>query len=257
MLTVLEGNNFLVADDNGDVGSGSEGLYCNDTRYLSSWRLLLNGETPQLLSSGTVDYYSAAVFMQNPATPAMPAGAVSLIRDVFVGEGGMQNSLHVENHLLEPVELELRIEFDFDFLDLFEVKAREYREEDLVFTARTSPAPGRARRDDDETRGLRRCETPPSGRRRWCGCPSAARPATLESPTEVELAPARDLGGAREHGAARPADNERRQRYPSFYFGQERVGSRSRCGSWQLHAPELATDWEEFANASTASRWPT
>src|SRR4029078_1203177 len=40
---------------------------------------------------------------------------------------------------VEPVELELRLEFDFDFLDLFEVKAREYREEDLVFTRRTDP----------------------------------------------------------------------------------------------------------------------
>src|SRR3954471_5128053 len=151
MLTVLEGNNFLVADDQGDVGSGSEGLYYNDTRYLSSWRLLLNGEPPQLLSSGTVDYYSAAVFLQNPATPTMPAGAVSLIRDVFVGEGGMQNGLHVENHLLEPVDLELRLEFNFDFLDLFEVKAREYRQEALWSTGRPQPRIGvEERRDERE-----------------------------------------------------------------------------------------------------------
>ena len=140
MLTVLDGNSFLVADDHGDVGAGSEGLYYNDTRYLSTWQLLLNGEPPQLLSSDTVDYYSAAVFLQNPPLPGMPAGAVSLIRDVFVGEGSLQNTLRVENHLIEPVELELRLEFDFDFLDLFEVKAREYRDEDLVFTAARSPA---------------------------------------------------------------------------------------------------------------------
>ena len=139
MLTVLDGNSFLVADDHGDVGAGSEGLYYNDTRYLSAWQLLLNGEPPQLLSSDTVDYYSAAVFLQNPPLPGMPAGAVSLIRDVFVGEGSLQNTLRVENHLIEPVELELRLEFDFDFLDLFEVKAREYRDEDLVFTRRTEP----------------------------------------------------------------------------------------------------------------------
>ena len=36
MLTVLDGNSFLVADDHGDVGAGSEGLYYNDTRYLSA-----------------------------------------------------------------------------------------------------------------------------------------------------------------------------------------------------------------------------
>jgi len=151
MLTVLEGNNFLVADAHGDVSGGSEGLYYNDTRYLSRWRLLLNGEPPQLLSSDTVDFYSGAVFLQNPPTPQMPAGAVSLIRDLFVGEGGMQNTLHVENHLLESVVLELRLDFDFDFLDLFEVKAREYREEDLVFT-RSADADVRVEvtRDEEE-----------------------------------------------------------------------------------------------------------
>ncbi|MDX6494486.1 MAG: hypothetical protein QOE17_472, partial [Gaiellales bacterium] len=142
MLTVLEGNNFLVADDRGDVLTGADGLYYNDTRYLSRWRLLLNGERPQLLSSGTVDYYSAAVYMQNVSTPALPAGAVSLIRELFVGEGGMQNSVHIENHLLDPVELKITLEFEFDFLDLFEVKAREYRDEDLVFTDRTQPRLG-------------------------------------------------------------------------------------------------------------------
>ncbi|MDX6550719.1 MAG: hypothetical protein QOJ31_1403, partial [Gaiellales bacterium] len=118
MLTVLEGNNFLVADDRGDVVSGTDGLYYQDTRYLSKWRLTLNGERPQLLSSGTVDYYSAAVYTQNAPTKAMPAGAVSLIRELFVGKGGMQNSIQVENHLLDPVELRLRLEFEFDFLDL-------------------------------------------------------------------------------------------------------------------------------------------
>ena len=56
MLTVLEGNSFLVADDQGDVSGGSQGLYYNDTRYLSRWQLTLNGERPQLLSSNTVDF---------------------------------------------------------------------------------------------------------------------------------------------------------------------------------------------------------
>src|SRR6478672_4414632 len=140
MLTVLDGNSFLVADDHGDVGAGSEGLYYNDTRYLSAWQLLLNGEPPQLLSSDTVDYYSAAVFLQNPTLPGMPAGAVSLIRNVFVGEGSLQNTLRVENHLIEPVELELRLEFDFDFLDLFEVKAREYATRTWSSPVARSPA---------------------------------------------------------------------------------------------------------------------
>jgi glycogen debranching enzyme len=248
MLTVLEGNNFLVADDQGDVGSGSEGLYYNDTRYLSSWRLLLNGEPPQLLSSGTVDYYSAAVFLQNPATPTMPAGAVSLIRDVFVGEGGMQNGLHVENHLLEPVSLELRLDFDFDFLDLFEVKAREYREEDLVFTARTAPE-GRVETDRDDKENSwsfrLRNEAFRAQALVWVSRRGEAGPRSITH--RITLDPGATWE-TRANVVLLGADDERRQRYTSFYFGQERDRVEESMRSWQLHAPELATDWEELRN---------
>jgi glycogen debranching enzyme len=248
MLTVLEGNNFLVADDNGDVGSGSEGLYYNDTRYLSSWRLLLNGETPQLLSSGTVDYYSAAVFMQNPATPAMPAGAVSLIRDVFVGEGGMQNSLHVENHLLEPVELELRMEFDFDFLDLFEVKAREYREEDLVFTARTQPSfRVESSRDEEENSWAFTLRNAAFRAQALVWVSKRGQAAEQSITHQVRLDPGATWE-TRANVVLLSGDNERRQRYTSFYFGQERVRVEESMRAWQLHAPELVTDWEELRN---------
>jgi hypothetical protein len=41
------------------------------------------------------------------------------------------------DHLIEPVGAGAAAEFDFDFLDLFEVKAREYRDDDPVFTRRT------------------------------------------------------------------------------------------------------------------------
>ena len=184
MLTVLEGNCFLVADDHGDVSSGSEGLYYNDTRYLSRWRLLINGERPQLLSSDTVDYYSAAVFLQNPPMPGMPAGAVSLIRDLFVGEGGLQSTLHVENHLLDPLELELELQFDVDFLDLFEVKAREYREEDLVFTDRTQPriGVGRAPRRPRELVVVRPAGRRLPGRGAGVGVRARRRHAELDHP---------------------------------------------------------------------------
>jgi glycogen debranching enzyme len=248
MLTVLEGNNFLVADAHGDVGGGSEGLYYNDTRYLSRWRLLLNGEQPQLLSSDTVDYYSAAVFLQNPQSPAMQAGAVSLIRDLFVGEGGMQNTLHVENHLLEPVVLELRLDFDFDFLDLFEVKAREYREEDLVFT-RSADANVRVEVTRDEE------ENSWSFRMRDGGFQAQAlvwvsqRGEALDRSVTYRIP--LDAGHSwdwRANVVLLSGDNKRRERYTSFYFGQERVRVAESLRAWRLHAPELTTSWEDLRN---------
>src|SRR5690242_3236032 len=248
MLTVLDGNSFLVADDHGDVGAGSEGLYYNDTRYLSAWQLLLNGEPPQLLSSDTVDYSSAAVFLQNPPLPGMPAGAVSLIRNVFVGEGSLQNTLRVENHLIEPVELELRLEFDFDFLDLFEVKAREYREEDLVFTARTSPD-GRveAEHDDQENSWSFRLRSDNFRVQALVWASRRGEAGERSITHRIQLGPGKSWE-TRANVVLLGADDERRERYTSFYFGQERSRVEQSMRAWQVHAPELVTDWEDLRN---------
>ena len=253
MLTVLDGNSFLVADDHGDVGAGSEGLYYNDTRYLSAWQLLLNGEPPQLLSSDTVDYYSAAVFLQNPPLPGMPAGAVSLIRNVFVGEGSLQNTLRVENHLIEPVELELRLEFDFDFLDLFEVKAREYREEDLVFTRRTEPGFSvDVSHDEDENSWSFRLRDGVFSAEALVWVSQRGHTGDRFISHSVSLKPG-ETWESRANVVLLSGDSRRRDRYTSFYFGQERVRVEESLRAWRLHAPELSTDWEELRNTYTRS----
>ena len=253
MLTVLDGNSFLVADDHGDVGAGSEGLYYNDTRYLSAWQLLLNGEPPQLLSSDTVDYYSAAVFLQNPPLPGMPAGAVSLIRNVFVGEGSLQNTLRVENHLIEPVELELRLEFDFDFLDLFEVKAREYREEDLVFTRRTEPGFSvDVSHDEGENSWSFRLRDGVFSAEALVWVSQRGHTGDRFISHSVSLQPG-ETWESRANVVLLSGDSRRRDRYTTFYFGQERVRVEESLRAWRLHAPELSTDWEELRNTYTRS----
>ena len=253
MLTVLDGNSFLVADDHGDVGAGSEGLYYNDTRYLSAWQLLLNGEPPQLLSSDTVDYYSAAVFLQNPSLPGMPAGAVSLIRNVFVGEGSLQNTLRVENHLIEPVELELRLEFDFDFLDLFEVKAREYRDEDLVFTRRTEPGFSvDVSHDEDENSWSFRLRDGVFSAEALVWVSQRGHTGERFISHSISLQPG-ETWESRANVVLLSGDSRRRDRYTTFYFGQERVRVEESLRAWRLHAPELVTDWEELRNTYTRS----
>jgi glycogen debranching enzyme len=248
VLTVLEGNNFLVADDRGDVVSGTHGLYYQDTRYLSKWRLTINDERPQLLSSGTVDYYSAAVYTQNAPTTTMPAGAVSLIRELFVGKGGMQNSIHVENHLLDPVELKLRLEFEFDFLDLFEVKAREYREEDLVFTDSTQPALGvESARDERENSWSFTLHDGDFRARALVWFADRGEPDAGSITYAIALEPG-ETWRTRANVVLLHGADERRDRYTSFYFGQERVRVEESLRAWRLHAPVLVTNWEDLRN---------
>ena len=65
MLTILEGSTFCVCDERGDIRGGTSGLFAEDTRYLSRLELVVDGRRPLLLSSGRVEYFSAAFF---PAT---------------------------------------------------------------------------------------------------------------------------------------------------------------------------------------------
>ena len=61
-LTVLEGNTFFVCDDDGNAADGSEGLYSNDVRYVSLWRMTLDDLPPKLLGTGAQGHFRAASY---------------------------------------------------------------------------------------------------------------------------------------------------------------------------------------------------
>ncbi len=138
-VTILEGNNFLVADGDGNVGAGSEGLYFNDVRYLSRWRLTVDGLPPKLLSTGSGRHATATVFGQLASHTGRGAPGVVTRRELSVTEGSLQERLEIANHDGVSVPLLVRYEFDCDFLDLFEVKSQAFGRPDLVFARSVTP----------------------------------------------------------------------------------------------------------------------
>src|SRR5947208_13317887 len=105
-LRILEGSTFCICDELGDLGRDVEGLYTEDTRFLSMLKLTVNGKRPLLLSSDRIEYFSAAFFMRNPLVAGLPPDVLSIRRERFVGDG-MQDSFMVQNQSME------RLEFDF------------------------------------------------------------------------------------------------------------------------------------------------
>src|SRR5919108_880990 len=97
-LTILEGSTFCICDERGDIDGETQGLFAEDTRFLSLLRLTVNGAKPLLLSSGVVEYFSAAFYLRNPPTGGLPHDTVSIIRHRFVGEG-MQDLIVVQNQV--------------------------------------------------------------------------------------------------------------------------------------------------------------
>ena len=134
-IQVLEGSTFMISDARGDVPPGVVGgLFHEDTRFLSTYVLTVNGATPRLLTSRTVDYYSAGFFLTNPNLPGIRAETLSIQRRRFVGDG-MHDDVILRSHATEPMTIEVRLRLGADFADLFEVKQKGFRKEGRYSTS--------------------------------------------------------------------------------------------------------------------------
>lgn len=141
-IAVLEGRTFMLSDARGDVPAGSVGgLLHDDTRFVSCWRLTLNGQPLSVLRSRTVDHYSAAFFLTNPDLPGLPASTLSIRRLRFVGNG-LHERIVVHNAGVEPADVDLRLEVDSDFADLLEIRGRVRDRRAAIRVSTTAEPPG-------------------------------------------------------------------------------------------------------------------
>jgi glycogen debranching enzyme len=122
-LTVLDGNTFFISDDAGDVepGEDANGFFHADMRQLSTWRLLVNGQPVHVLTSRTVDYYSASIFATLASVSIGENPPISIRRDRFIARG-VHEDVIVQNHSDRPQTATIEVEYGTDFADLFEVK---------------------------------------------------------------------------------------------------------------------------------------
>jgi glycogen debranching enzyme len=124
-LTVLDGNTFFVSDAAGDVEPGKDvnGFFNADMRQLSTWRLLIDGRPVHVLTSRTIDYYSASIFATLASVGIGENPPISIRRDRFIARG-VHEDLIVQNHSDRAQTVTIAVEYGSDFADLFEVKDR-------------------------------------------------------------------------------------------------------------------------------------
>jgi glycogen debranching enzyme len=123
-LIVLDGSTFFVSDPTGDVEAvRAEGFFHEDMRHLSRWLLRIDGEPPQTLSSRTLDYYSARIAGSACVDDEIDAPTISIRRERLVS-GGVHEDVVVENLTEDRRALELVLEFESDFGDIFECRKR-------------------------------------------------------------------------------------------------------------------------------------
>ena len=243
-ITILEGSNFCISDQNGDFTFTTSGLYAFDTRFLSRLELRINGERPLLLSSGRVEYYSAAFYLRNPPAGELPQDSISIARHRFVGEG-MQDRVRVENQSMEEVGFELTLEIGSDFADIFAVKNYDFSLGDPL-TAQPLPELVEVRYEEEENQFVleddsypartqvilsERGHVEPDKVRYWVELePRAAWEV------EVEVVPSLDTE------VVRPRVAHRR-------FGEERERIEASLTAWNLRVPKLRASWADLDRA--------
>ena len=124
MIRILDGNTFVVSDDSGDIEfspTAPTGLFAFDTRFLSTWILTIDGQRLNALSTDDLQYFEARFFVVPGTGTTYIDAKLSVIRERAVGDG-FHEELTILNHLADPVDLEVRVEADSDFADLFEIK---------------------------------------------------------------------------------------------------------------------------------------
>jgi glycogen debranching enzyme len=123
-VQILEGNTFVVSDTCGDIEASltdPTGLFSFDTRFLSRWVLTVNGQRLNALSVDDLNYFETRFFLVPGTGTVYVDSKLSVIRQRAVGEG-FRERLTILNHDDQPIKLDIKIEADSDFADLFEVK---------------------------------------------------------------------------------------------------------------------------------------
>jgi glycogen debranching enzyme len=245
-LTILEGSTFCICDERGDIDGGAQGLFADDTRFLSRLRLTVNGAKPLLLSSGKVEYFSAAFYLRNPLARDLPPDSISVTRHRFVGEG-MQDRVVVQNQSMEPLTFELALELGTDFADILSVKEHDFA---LGDPARAKALPPEVAGRYQEEHNQFVLEEPD-------GSGNARTQVILSERGEVdgskvhyrlELQPREawelrlDMLASIDGDTIAPRSAERR-------FGEELTRVRESLAAWQLRVPQIRSDWDHLARS--------
>lgn len=125
------GDLFAVFNRHGDIvhsGLGEEGLFYEGTRFLSEFVLYVGNARPLLLTSTisrdnflfTADLTNVDIVADEEVK--IPRGTIHLHRSKFLWNGLCYDKIRVANYGLHRISAPVRISFDADFADIFEVR---------------------------------------------------------------------------------------------------------------------------------------
>ena len=131
LFALKDGDTFVVADSYGDILGVADGLFRDDTRVLSYFRLLLGARSPSLLSAAiaqdNVFFTANGTNLQLAPTGAAvtPKGVIHVERKRFLWAGRLHERVRCTNYSQGQAIAPLAFEFGADFHDMFEVRGSQ------------------------------------------------------------------------------------------------------------------------------------
>jgi glycogen debranching enzyme len=155
---IKSGDMFLMNNAHGDIRPDARGLglFLGDTRYLSTYDLVLNGTHPVVLRAGPAAAQHSVIQMANPdlldlggevsEEVVLRRHSLGVVRDRTVGDR-LSEKVTVTNYTTLPQRARLTLKLDADYADIFELRglvrerrgdrlANEWREDGLTFRYR-------------------------------------------------------------------------------------------------------------------------
>jgi glycogen debranching enzyme len=123
-LVLKHGSHFLVMDQTAQIPGCNTlgyGYYRYDTRHLSEWEMTVNDAPLSLLSSSVHAGYAGSFLYTNPQTDLAPQQTLTIQRDVVLADN-LWERIVLQNFHNQQLDLTLKLNFQSDFADMFEVR---------------------------------------------------------------------------------------------------------------------------------------
>ena len=134
-LTLIDGKTFLSTRTSGDIapaGAPDIGFFHNDTRFLSFMEIRVGGTRTVLLSSNTEKTFLSQIELTTSNIHLresfdLPENTIHIRREQMLSSDVLFERISFSNFNLNPVHFTIEMEYDADFVDVFQVRgmARE------------------------------------------------------------------------------------------------------------------------------------
>ncbi|WP_284976747.1 glycogen debranching N-terminal domain-containing protein [Arthrobacter sp. efr-133-TYG-104] len=126
-VTLVEGSSFCISLANGDMQPLTpNGLFYEDSRYLSTWNLTVNGQTLEPLATEATEPYRGLFVCRAPRSDGL-ADSPLVVERLRELSGGIAEEITIWNYSAESAACHVVLQAGVDFADLFEVKEAQIK----------------------------------------------------------------------------------------------------------------------------------